>query len=134
MTEKQLLAIYKLACATAGRREDPAASAGWKDVLQRFSKEEVTTALSDWWNDTGPAQGSLVPRGSTMPRPADLKSRILRARDEASQNSAQARADRERIEEFWRIADERGFTDEEIRRKWPSYVGTRPAPRQEAIA
>ena len=134
MTEKQLLAIYKKACAAAGRREDPLASAAWQDVLQAFSRNEVSAALSGWWNDTEPTQGSLIPRGSTMPRPADLKSRILRARDEASQNSAQARADRERIEEFWRIADERGFTDEEIRRKWPSYVGTRPAPRQEAIA
>jgi len=134
MTEKQLLAIYKRACAAAGRREDPLASPAWQDVLQAFSRDEVTAALSTWWNDTESTQGSLIPRGATMPRPADLKARIMRARREAYQNSAQAHADRERIEEFWRIADERGFTEQEIRERWPSYVGTRPKPRDEENA
>ncbi len=132
MTEKQLLKIYKKACAAAGRREDPLASTAWQDVLQNFSIEEVTAALSTWWNDTEPVQGSLIPRGSTMPRPADLKARIFKARDAAYQNSAEAKRRRREIEEFWRVADERGLTEQEIREKWPSYVGTRPKAEENA--
>lgn len=132
MTEKQLLAIYKKACAAAGRREDPLASAAWQDVLQAFSKDEVTEALSAWWNDTEPTQGSLIPRGSTMPRPADLKARIMRARNEAYLRSADVQRRRREIEEFWIIADERGWTEQEIRERWPSYVGTRPKPKEQA--
>ena len=133
MTERQLLAIYKSACAAAGRREDPAASASWKAVLQRFTREEVQAALSSWWNDTEPAQGSLVPRGSTMPRPADLKARIYKARAEAAQNSAEARRQRQWIVDFWNFVDDRGITDEEVRERWPSYVGTRPKPKPQEV-
>jgi len=134
MTEKQLLAIYKKACAAAGRREDPLASAAWQDVLQVFSREEVTAALSAWWNDTEPTQGSLMPRGSTMPRPADLKARIMRARKEAHLRSADVQRRLREIEEFWIVADERGWTEQEIRERWPSYVGTRPKPKEQENA
>jgi hypothetical protein len=129
MNEKQLLGIYKSASAAAGRQMDPAASASWKAVLERFPKDEVTAALEAWWNDTEPIQGSLLakPRGATMPTPADLKARVLKARDQAYQASAAAQERRRQIEEFWRIADERGFTEQEIREKWPSYIDTRPA-------
>jgi len=136
MTERQLSAIYKSACAAAGRLTDPMASAGWKAVLLHFSREEVTAALDTWWNDTEPVQGSLVgrPRGATMPKPADLKACIRRARERAYQGSAEVQRRKQEIREFWRIADERGMTDEEVREKWPSYVGTRPKARQEDAA
>jgi hypothetical protein len=136
VTDKQLLALYKSACAAAGRSMDPAASASWRAVLGRFTNIEAMTALEVWWNDTEPIQGSLLgkPRGATMPTPADLKVRIVAARERAASTGAAAERRRRQIEEFWRIADERGITEQEIREKWPTYVGTRPAPRQEDAA
>jgi hypothetical protein len=134
MTEKQVLALYRSACGAAGRREDPHASEGWKKVLMRFSKEEVTAALDAWWNDTKPAQGSLLdkPRGSTMPTPADLKARIMAERQRLYEQSAAVRQRKQQIAEFWGWVAERGITEDEVREKWPSYVGTRPAERENA--
>jgi len=82
MTEKQLYVIYKAARGGANKPENPDSSAAWKAVLLRFDRDELQAALEAWWADTAPAQGVMFdkPKGATMPTPADLKARVIAAR------------------------------------------------------
>jgi hypothetical protein len=137
MTEKRILAIFKSVCVAQGRIIDPTVGEKWRAALMRFTREEVLEAIKAWRLTVEPAQGSLLakrPRGGPLPTPAELWARILAERERAYQAGAQAQRRRDEIEEFWRIVDERGLTEQEIRDKWPSYVGTRPKPKNQEDA
>lgn len=136
MTEKRILAIFKSTCIAAGRIVDPTVGDTWKASLVRFTREEVLQAILAWYRATDPAQGTLLgkPKGGALPAPAELRTWILATREKACQAGAEAQRRRDEITEFWRIADERGFTEQEIREKWPSYVGTRPKTQDQEDA
>jgi hypothetical protein len=134
MTEKRILAIHRSVCIAAGRIVLPAIGERWKAALLRFTKEEVLAAITAWRAQQEPAQGSLVGKRKSrdLPDPADLKAWILEERRKAYAQSKAVAKRRLEIDEFWRVADERGFTEQEIREKWPSYVGTRPKAEENA--
>jgi hypothetical protein len=133
MTEKRIAMIFRSTCIAQGRIVDPVMGARWRTVLGRFTREEVLAAIAAWRGAVEPPQGTLLGKRKTglMPTAEDLRARILAVRESAYQAGEDvARRNRE-IEEFWRVVDERGVSDEEIAERWPSYVGTRPAKRED---
>ena len=134
MTDKRIFLIHKRVCLAAGRVCLPAIGERWKAALGRFTKEEVLAAIAAWRAQQEPVQGSLVAKGKSreLPDPAQLRTWIIERRAQEYEVSEPVQRRRREIEEFWRIADERGLTEAEIAVKWPSYVGTRPKPQEDA--
>ena len=111
MTDKRIFLIHKRVCLAAGRVCLPAIGERWKAALGRFTKEEVLAAIAAWRAQQEPVQGSLVAKGKSreLPDPAQLRTWIIEQRAQEYAVSEPVQRRRREIEEFWRIADERGL-------------------------